>query len=320
MLQALAERLLQGGELDREEALALCQLEGEELYELFAQAGRLARRLRGQGVDLCSIVSAKTGGCPEDCSYCAQSVRAKAELRRHGLLPLEEVLQKAQEAKAFGVRRFCVVCSGRRPSPEELRKIARMLQDIRELGLSPCATLGLLGKEELRMLKEHGLQRYHHNLESSERFFPEVCSTHSWAEKLRTLEAAREVGLSVCSGGIFGLGEEWSDRVDMALTLRHLGVDSVPLNFLIPIKGTRLQHLEPPPPLEALKIVSLYRFILPRKEIRLCGGRPQSLGPLGGLVFMAGADGLLTGPYLTTQGMEPREDLRLIEAWGLRVL
>jgi biotin synthase len=190
---------------------------------------------------------------------------------------------------------------------------------VRALGLKPCATLGLLGVDDLRMLKGAGLHRYHHNLETSERFFPEICTSHSYADKLKTIEAARAAGLSICSGGIFGLGEEWEDRVDMALALRGLGVDSVPVNFLVPVKGTRLEAAEPLPPLEALKVIALYRLMLPEKEIRVCGGRLQTLGEFNSMVFMAGADGLLTGDCLTTRGRRPEDDLALARAYGLEV-
>jgi len=162
-------------------------------------------------------------------------------------------MQKALEAKEGGVRRFCIVTSGRKTGPEELRKIASMVGKIRGLGLLPCATLGLLEKDELRLLRDSGLERYHHNLETSERFFPLICSTHTYGDKLKTIEAAKEVGLSVCSGGIFGLGESWQDRIDMALALRELNVDSVPVNFLIPVHGTPMGNTAPLPPLRGVK-------------------------------------------------------------------
>jgi biotin synthase len=263
-------------------------------------------------VDLCSIVSAKTGVCPEDCSYCAQSKVSKAEIQKHRLVEKDYVIERARAAKGWGARRFCIVTSGKGPTAPELEKIAEMISEVKEAGLLPCATLGLLDEPELRMLKEAGLHRYHHNLETSRRFFPEVCRSHTYEDKLKTIEAVKRVGLSLCSGGIFGLGEEWEDRVDMALELRDLGVDSVPINFLVPIKGTPLGEAEPLPPMEALKIISLYRFLLPEKEVRVCGGRVQTLGEFNSMVIMAGADGLLTGDCLTVSGRSAEDDLRLI--------
>jgi biotin synthase len=317
-LPSLTERVLGGSSLSRGEALRISSLEGPGVFELFAAANRLREAFRADRVDLCSIVSARTGACQEDCSYCAQSRVSRAEVKAHPLLGKDEVLGRARAARQAGAKRFCIVTSGRRATGPELRRIAAMVSAIRDEGLSPCATLGLLGQEELMMLKEAGLHRYHHNLETSRRLFPRICSTHTYEDKITTIKAAKRAGLSLCSGGIFGMGEDWTDRVEMAFALRELGADSVPLNFLVPVKGTPLEGAAPLAPLEALKIISLYRFLLPEKEIRLCGGRLQSLGQFNAFVFMAGADGLLTGDCLTTRGRAPEDDLRLIEAYGLR--
>jgi len=183
--------------------------------------------------------------------------------------------------------------------------------------LGSGASLGILNSEELLILKKAGLDRYHHNLETSEGFFHKICSTHTYRDKISTVEAAISNRLSVCSGGIFGMGETWQDRINMAFTLKGLDVDSVPINFLIPIQGTSLEDREYLHPFEALKIVSLFRFILPQKEIRLCGGRMQILGDFNSIAFLAGADGMITGNYLTTWGRRPEDDLRLIEIYGL---
>jgi biotin synthase len=319
MLKELAEKVLAESALTREEALTLTAVSGPDVFELFSHANRIRERFRGEKADPCSIISAKTGACPEDCSYCAQSASSKAEIETSSLSDLDTVLQSARRAKNQGAKRFCVVTSGKRVTDKELARIAEMVSGIRDLGLLPCATLGLLTSGELGMLKEAGLHRYHHNLETSERFFPRICGSHTYEDKLRTIRAVKGSGLSLCSGGIFGLGEDWEDRVDMALALGELGVDSVPINFLVPIKGTLLEGNDPLPPLEALKIVSLYRFMLPKKEIRICGGRLQTLGELNSMVFMAGADGLLTGDCLTTHGRRPEDDLKLVRDCGLRV-
>ncbi|MFN3739862.1 MAG: biotin synthase BioB [Thermodesulfovibrionales bacterium] len=314
---SLRKRILSGQALTREEALKLSNIEGDDLFELFSEANRLRAYFKKNEVDLCAIINAKSGACPEDCSFCAQSARHKTGIDVYPLVKKEVVIAKAREARENRVRRFCIVISGRKAGREDLIKIADMIEGIRKLGLLPCATLGLLERDELQFLKDHGLERYHHNLETSERFFPNICSTHTYRDKLRTIEAARSLGLSVCSGGIFGMGEDWEDRIDMALALRELQVDSVPINFLIPIKGTPLNGEDMVPPLEALKIVSLYRFLLPDKEIRLCGGRAQVLGEFNSMIFLAGADAILTGNYLTTTGRTYSDDIRLIEAMGL---
>jgi biotin synthase len=317
-LRSMAGRVLGGSALSREDALYISSIEGPGVFELFAEANRLREAFRADRVDLCSIVSARTGACREDCSYCAQSRASRAEVKAHPLLGKDQVLRRARAARQAGARRFCIVTSGRRATGPELLKIAAMVSAVRDEGLYPCATLGLLGEEDLWMLKEAGLHRYHHNIETSRRFFPRICSTHTYEDKIRTIRAAKGAGLSLCSGGIFGMGEDWADRIEMALALRELGADSVPVNFLVPVKGTPLGSMPPIAPLEALKIISLYRFLLPEKEIRVCGGRLQSLGEFNAFVFMAGADGLLTGDCLTTRGRSPADDLRLIEAYGLR--
>ena len=324
MIEALTQRILSEGgaflsegRISMEEAMKLAGADGPAIFALFAGANRIREAFRGNRVDLCSIINAKSGGCTEDCSYCAQSARAKTNIKTYPLMDGQEILRAALRARDFGAKRFCIVTSGRRPGRNELDGIARAIGLVREAGLLPCATLGLLEAEDLRLLKDAGLERYHHNLETSRRFFAEICRTHTYDEKLRTIRAAKEAGLSVCCGGIFGLGEEWRDRIEMAFEIKRLGADSVPLNFLIPVAGTPLGGREMLVPFEALKIISLYRFLLPEKEVRVCGGRPQCLGEYNDFVFRAGADGLLIGDYLTEKGRSPEADLQLIRQQGL---
>lgn len=315
MLETLIQKALEGEGITREEALELCEL--SDSMAIFFAANMIREEKRGRRADLCSIVSAKTGACPEDCRYCAQSSSASAEIQTHPLLKNQDIIERARRAKGHGAGRFCIVTSGRKVSPAELDRIAGMASSIKDEGLKPCATLGLLDRDELQGLKQAGLHRYHHNLETSRRFFPEICTTHTYEQKLDTIAAAKDTGLSICSGGIFGIGETWEDRVDMALELRELDVDSVPINFLVPVKGTPLGDTEPLSPFNALSIVSLYRFLLPDKEIRVCGGRVQTLGEFNSMVFMAGADGLLTGDCLTVSGRDPADDLKLVREYGL---
>lgn len=303
--------------ITKKNALTLATAPEQEAYELFYQANQIRQRYRSNRIDLCSIVSAKTGGCTEDCSFCAQSRISTAEIKKHSLLSKEEVIKSALSSKANGARRFCVVTSGRTTSKGDFYKIMEMVALIRETGILPCATLGLLTDKELGMLKEAGLERYHHNLETSEDYFTHICSTHTYKDKIDTINSALTKGLSVCSGGIFGLGETWEDRIEMAFALSELNVDSVPINFISPISGTPLGNAECLQPLEALKIIALYRLILPSKEIRVCGGRFQTLRQLNSFVFFAGADALLIGNYLTTTGTNPLEDIQLIKDLGL---
>lgn len=317
MIDNLRGRVLNGYSITKTEALQISTIQKTEMFDLFAAANRIRQTFRGDSVDLCAIVNAKSGACPEDCSYCAQSSKSKTETAIYPLINKNAVIEKAKEARDAGVKRFCIVTSGRKIGKNELKEICSMIKDISGIGLLPCSTLGLLNKDELKFLKDSGLERYHHNLETSERFFPEICRTHTYSDKLNTIDAAMSAGISVCSGGIFGLGETWEDRIDMAFKLKELPIDSVPINYLIPVKGTPLGEQDMLNPFEALKIVSLYRFILPQKEIRICGGRMQVLGEFNAMVFMAGADSLLTGNYLTTTGRTFSDDLKLIKDYGL---
>jgi biotin synthase len=231
----------------------------------------------------------------------------------------EEIKRVAESAKEKGVKRFCVVTSGKKPSDDELKEICGFISVIRETGLLPCATLGFLEVEQFKRLKDSGLHRYHHNLETSEFFFSEICSTHTYKDKIRTIESAKSLGFSICSGGIFGLGESWEDRIDMAFALKEIGVDSVPINLFTPISGTPLSGRELIDPLEALKIIAIYRLVLPECEIRVCGGRPATLKEKVSQIFFAGADGMLLGNYLTTSGRDPEDDLQMIMEIGLEI-
>lgn len=331
MIKNLVNKIINGYSINKEEALQLAMSVGhhtlnskynptlQPIFEIFIAANKIREAFRKNSVDLCAIINAKSGACPEDCSYCAQSSKSKTDISIYPLVKKDIVINKAKEAKEAGVKRFCIVTSGRKVGKKELKEIASMIKEIQDIGLLPCATLGLMDSDELLFLKQNGLKRYHHNLETSERFFPEICRTHTYVDKIKTINAAQSVGLSVCSGGIFGMGETWQDRIDMAFAIKELNVDSVPINFLMPIKGTSMGEMEFLHPFEALTIISIYRFILPDKEIRVCGGRMQILGEFNSMVFMAGADALLTGNYLTTTGRTYKDDLRLIEQYGLNI-
>jgi len=318
-IKHIEEHILRGSPITREEAAFITGISGPDILNLFASANRLRSHFRGDLAGLCSIINAKSGSCSEDCAFCAQSSRSRAKIDTYSLLEKERVLQKARESRKYGIKRFSIVTSGRKVSRKDLLKIADMISAISDLGINPCASLGLLQEDELSVMKAAGLDRYHHNLETSPKHFPEICGTHSYADKIQTIQAARAAGLSVCSGGIFGLGETWQDRIDMAFALRELDVDSVPINFLIPVQGTAFGNKTFLHPIEALKIVSLYRFIFPRKELRICGGRMQVLGEFNSMIFFAGANGMITGNYLTTIGRNPEHDLRLLDICGLHV-
>jgi biotin synthase len=305
--------------IDKQSAFALAQSSGSELHDLFAMARRVREKSRGIKVDLCSIINAKSGACPEDCSFCAQSSHSQTHANIYPLLNKDNIMEAALFAKQHGVKRFCIVTSGKKPSDKDLDNICHFISELREHEILPCATLGMLGTDQLNRLKAAGLNRYHHNLETSEAFLSEICTTHTYEDKMKTIRAVTSLGLSLCSGGIFGLGESWEDRIEMAFALKELGVDSVPINFLTPVKGTQLGDREMLSPLEALKIIAIYRLILPKQDIRVCGGRTLTLRDLNSHIFTAGADALLIGNYLTTQGRDTLDDLQMIQDMGLEI-
>ncbi len=316
-IKRLREKIISGSDISRSEALFLAESSGLNLLDLLSSANHLRELYSGKHIDLCAIINAKSGACSEDCSYCAQSSKNKAQIPVYPLMSNDCIIEKAEEAKRGWVSRFSIVTSGRKVNQKELKVIASILNDIRNMGLTPCASLGMLSRDELNFLKDSGLDRYHHNIETSESFYPNICSTHTYSERIRTIESAQACGLSVCSGGILGMGETWQDRIEMAFALKELNVDSTPINFLIPIEGTPLFGRDLLHPFDALRIISLFRFILPDKSIRICGGRVQVLREFHSLIFMAGADSILTGNYLTTTGRTFQNDIELVRLHGL---
>ncbi|MCZ7360152.1 MAG: biotin synthase BioB, partial [Candidatus Methanoperedens sp.] len=317
MLKKISEKLEKGGSITFAEAMELMSLQGHECMELFSLANRLRARL-GNSVDLCSIVNAKCGLCPEDCKFCAQSAHSDADITPYPLLDEEELLNMALLMEEEGAARFCIVTSGKDVEGEEFEKIQSSIRRIRkETGLSICVSLGALTQESLAALRDSGATRIHHNLETSGNFFHNICTTHTYAEKIRTVEIAREAGFEVCCGGIIGMGETIKDRVELAFTLSKMDIDSVPINILDPVKGTPLMDKKPLSPLEILKTISIFRLILPEKNIRIAGGREKNLRDLQSLSLLAGANGLLLGNYLTTLGRAPEADIQMIHDLGL---
>ncbi len=284
------------------------------LTELLSFADKIRRDSIGSRFELCSIVNAKSGLCSEDCKFCAQSSRHSADISAYPLKEKDEILKAARRAKEIGAEKFGIVTSGNRPARGELDALADAIAEIKtEIEIVVCASLGALNKRELKMLKGAGLSRYHHNIETSPRFYPRIVSTHSFQEKLDTIEAAKSAGLEVCSGGIIGMGETWQDRIDMAVLLKKLNVDSVPINLLVPIKGTPLESLDPISCTDAVKTICIFRIILKDKVIKIAAGRESVLKDFQALGFMAGANGMLIGGYLTVKGRDVAEDQKLIK-------
>ena len=311
-IAAYAAQVSAGQSLDRPAALDLLQTAGPDLIELFFWADKIRRRFRGPRITLCRIISARTGGCSENCAFCAQSSHHSTALPT-AQASTAEIIAAARDALASGAHCFGIVESGRQAQDAEIDRLAPAWEYIARDGRIGCsASLGALTAGQARRLYALGVRRYNHNLESSERFYPNIVSTHPWAERLATVRHAAAAGMKVCCGGIFGLGETDEDRVDLALALRDLPVDSVPLNFLNPIPGTPLAGPVPLRPLQALKILAVFRFLLPDRTLKIAGGRESTLRELQSWIFLAGADSLMVGNYLTTRGRALADDLQLL--------
>lgn len=313
---------LENNGIDPATAEALLQIaDPADIFALMAQANRVRAAVFGRQVELCAIINARSGRCGEDCAFCAQSSHFETQAQVYPMLSPEKIIEAARAARDEGATRFSIVTSGRgvRAHQRELPLVARAIEGVAGLGLSPCASLGILDKDLGQALKDAGLVSYHHNLETSESHYPNICTTHAYARRLETARLAQEMGFRLCSGGILGLGETRADRLEMALTLKALAPASVPLNFLNPIAGTPLANQGALPPLEILKTIAVFRLLMPNISIRTCGGREANLRGLQPLMFAAGADSTMTGNYLTTQGRTPAEDRQDIADMGLSV-
>jgi biotin synthase len=317
LVEKLKSKVLAGGEVNREEALELMDAPLEALSQA---ADQLREHFCGDCFDLCTIVNGKCGKCSEDCKYCAQSAHYHTSLEEsYPLLSTEELVKGAAENKRQGVLRYSIVTSGRKLSDREVDQVCESIRAIREqVGIEVCVSFGLLGEEAFRKLKEAGASRVHCNLESSRRYFPQVCTTHTYDEKIETMKAARRAGLSVCSGGIIGLGETMEDRIDMALTARELGVKSVPVNLLNPIPGTPYEHNPVLTEDELRRVVAIFRFLIPDGNIRLAGGRGL-LEDKGARCFCSGANAAISGDMLTTAGITVGRDLEMLHKLGYQV-
>ena len=306
--------------LEPDQALKLSEAGGPDVMWLLASANGVRQHFKGNKVRLCSIVNAKSGLCGQDCAFCAQSRVSQADIEIYPLREEEWLVRKARQAAQAGAGEFSIVTSGKKVSAAELQRIGRVVQQVRGMGLEPCASLGTVSAADLKQLKDSGLRVFHHNLEAPRSFYPEIITTREFEENVDTIYAAKEVGLSVCCGGIFGLGEGWEQRIELLAELSALNVDRVPVNFLNPIQGTPLENAVTLEPVEGLKIIAITRLMLPRKEIVVAGGREKVLGQLQSNVFFAGANGILVGHYLTTKGRKVEEDVELVKACGLEVV
>lgn len=315
----IREDAMSGGGISSSDALAVLRLPREEMWRLLDVTEAVRRRFKGDGIRLCSIVNAKSGLCSEDCSFCSQSSRSKAEIAKYPMIDEEKIVAAAREARDRGAREFSIVASGLAVrNRKELERVGNAVERIRdEVGLETCVSLGTLPADGIAYLLSRGLRSVHHNLETSRRFFPSVCTTHDYEEDVRAVRAAKAAGAWVCCGGIFGIGETDEDRVELAMTLRELSVDSIPVNFLNPVPGTPLEGKRDLTPFTCLKIIAMMRLCHPAREIIVCGGREVNLRDLQPLMFAAGATGTMAGNYLTTSGRPAEEDVRMIRDLGL---
>lgn len=320
IINLLEKRINNGEAINFEEAIELSQINDSEiLQQLFKAADRIRDKFNGEVVDLCSIMNAKSGRCSEDCKFCAQSAHYKTNVEEYDLVNLDEVLRQAKENKECGVNKFSLVTSGRGVNQQDFEKVIKIYEEVRkEVNINLCASLGILNHDQLLSLKEVGITMYHHNLETSKEYYEKICTTHSYEERIDTINFAKEAGLKVCSGGIIGMGESMEDRIRLAFNLRELGVTSIPVNVLNPIKGTPLENEKRLSQDEILKTIAVFRFINPTAHIRLAGGR-NLIDDYGRECFRVGANATISGNYLTTSGNKIKDDIEMITSLNLKV-
>lgn len=325
LIKTVEGKALNDEPLTRDEAVALMRLDHAHIFDLIASANHVRRKHKGGEISLCSIINARSGGCAEDCAFCPQSARAQSVIPEYGMVSPSAVVDRAKNALKAGAHKFGVVTSGYGFTGDgrdaDFDAILAAIREMKEnVSIHRCASLGVIDENAARALKSAGLEEYHHNLETARSFIHSIRTTHGYDEDVSAVKAAKSAGLRVCCGGIFGMGESPEQRVELAFTLKELNVDSVPLNFLNPVKGTRLESMEPLAPFEILKIIAAYRMILPTKDIKVAGGREKNLRDLQCLMFAAGANSTMAGDYLTTQGRSAADDLAMIRDLELTVI
>ena len=312
----IAERIKEGYRIKREDEDIVGQLKASDVDELLIAADMLRKHFKGDFVDLCSIIAGKSGNCGENCKFCAQSSFNHTQCDVYKLLDYETIYNEAHSNEIEGVKRFAIVNSGKGPTDSEFEKLIKIYERLgKELGISLCASLGFLTQEQFDRLYSVGVRRYHNNIETSRGYFPKICTTHSFDDKLANIERAKKAGLEVCSGGIIGMGETMDDRIDMAFDLMELEIKSIPINALIPIKGTPLENVSRLTEEEILRTVAFFRFINPEADIRLAAGRSLIKND-GERAFLGGASATITGNMLTTSGSTIKSDVEMFKRLG----
>lgn len=317
--QEMADQVLSGEPLNREQALSILTAPDIDVLSILSAGFRIRHQYFGKSVQLYFLMSAKSGLCPEDCHYCSQSKVSEAPVPKYNILKRDDLMEAARLASERGAKTYCLVISARGPNERELNAVEQIVPEIKDkYGLDICACLGLLSKEQADRLKACGVDRVNHNLNTSEDHYADICTTHTYADRVQTLQHVKDAGMEMCSGGIIGMGEKHEDIVSMAFDLRDLGVQSIPLNFLNAIEGTPLQKNDELTANDCLRALAMFRFVNPDRELRISGGREihlRSLQPLGLYV----ANSLFVGDYLTTKGQAPQEDYDMIRDLGFEV-
>jgi biotin synthase len=312
---SVAEEIINGRRLKRDEDLSW--LLEVELSELQAGAFLLQKHFRGNHIDLCTIVNGRSGRCSENCKYCAQSAYHHTGVEEYPLMSKEELFRHAKANQEGGANRFSIVTSGRALSGKEFETVLEAYTEMNDtLSIHLCASHGILTEEQLQKLYEAGVRQYHHNIETSKRYFPEICTSHTYDDRIKTIKLAQKAGLNVCSGGIIGMGETWADRIDMAISLSELNIKSIPINSLMAIPGTKLEGMPPLSGDDILRTIALFRFINPEADIRMAAGR-KLMPENGATAFKAGASASITGNMLTTSGTTMKDDLEILKKLGL---
>jgi biotin synthase len=315
----LSKRVLEGKPLTYKQALGILESQDDDLLAVLHAAFAIRRYYFGRGISIHVIRNAKSGLCSENCSFCSQSAVSETEIPKYPMQSVEQILEGAREAHRLTAIRYCIVTSGRTPSEKDLAAIceaARLIK--REVPVQICASLGLLSEKQAKRLKSAGVDRYNHNLESSERFYSSFCTTHDFSDRVATAKTVKAAGLELCSGGLIGMGENLQDRVDLAFALRELDADSIPVNFLDPRPGTPLEGLPRLTPADCLRTLAMFRFVNPDKEIRIAGGREACIGSMQVLSLYA-ANSMFTVGYLTTSGQGYQADMDMIRHAGFAV-
>jgi len=312
----LAEDIIKNRLPEKETCKEILQTPDADIMGLLNGADLIRNHYFGKEIHLCTICNGKSGRCSEDCRFCSQSAFYRTDAPNYPIMKTEDLAGAGIKASETPINRYSIVTTGKGLPTGEVKAVAEAMAALDGSKIGKCASLGILDRGDLVMLKDAGVNRYHHNLEAGRGYFNRVCTTHTYEERVDTIRSAKSLGMEVCAGGIFGIGETDDHIIELALDLRELDVDSIPVNFLIPIKGTPFESMHNLTPMKCLRIIALFRYVLPDREIIICGGRDYNLGELHNMVFYAGASGVMTGNYLTREGRTLEKDLDMIAGLG----